>query len=490
MKKQDSNDPPGCNSEISSLGDNPVGTDDGYEGDSSNSEDECQWLVNLENRTNRLPNFWLILEVEDSAVNVYFHCRFLELPLPEVDRYRRVHKTVINQIKALCKRVNQHLLLLNLYDTQTCDPLLEPESSEDRNWAQDVFNTSTENENSEINVTPGMFRCPVVCEVPFCLHHRLKTGPGITGLSRGIKALHSVLNRFSVNNRNNMFVYRESNGSVFYLRLHEQTCDNRPLTNKSESDERLVVSRSSSIASLSHVKISGSQSGDVSMNIVDSRPRVRSFGEKESDILNKSGDSIVLNVHGITDAGPEVRSQLVQVLQNKLDDAVLDVLIVMLVRNPQCKLTPSDVHFIQKQYKSPESIIRLSVQSHCLAHLGAFGYYLRQNTLQFLYTPKYTDNRSYSHFQDYSQPEGSNKRVRESDIFLYNQGHSSGSKGIACIAVAIVNSNGDVISTENGKTFDSALPVCPKLQDFANIVSTEVFDENQVCTSQIQNSIE
>jgi hypothetical protein len=38
----------------------------------------------------------------------------------------------------------------------------------------------------------------------------------------------------------------------------------------------------------------------------------------------------------------------VQVLQNRLNDAVLEVLCGMLGRNPMCKLTPDDVHFIQR----------------------------------------------------------------------------------------------------------------------------------------------
>ena len=37
----------------------------------------------------------------------------------------------------------------------------------------------------------------------------------------GIQALRSILNKFSVNNRKNMFVFRENNGSVFYLRSVE-----------------------------------------------------------------------------------------------------------------------------------------------------------------------------------------------------------------------------------------------------------------------------
>lgn len=77
--KQDSGDPPGCNSEISSIDDGHPGTDDGYEGDSSNSEDDCNWLVDLDERRSLLPNFWLILQVENDHVDVYFHCRFVKL---------------------------------------------------------------------------------------------------------------------------------------------------------------------------------------------------------------------------------------------------------------------------------------------------------------------------------------------------------------------------------------------------------------------------
>lgn len=73
----DAADPPGCYSDISSIGEGKIGTDDGYEGDSSNSEDDLQWLIELDRRRDCLPNFWLILQVESSHVNVYFHCRFV-----------------------------------------------------------------------------------------------------------------------------------------------------------------------------------------------------------------------------------------------------------------------------------------------------------------------------------------------------------------------------------------------------------------------------
>ena len=466
------------------------------------------------------------MNVESSHVNVYFHCRlvnqnkkfvvysknyiyninkddiciitvllyrFLELSSPEVDCYSQIQKTLLAQIKAICRRVNQYLLLQNLHDTRICDLLLEPESTEDHNaWKEtggESGNLLQNHNSSTLNVTPGMFRCPVIWEEPFNLHPRLKTGPGRSGLSRGIKALHGVLNRLSVNNRNNMFVYQENNENVFYLRLHEQMNDVKPLQNKlSESDEKLVVSRSNSVASLSQAKGIGMVNDHVVAN--DTRPRVRSFGEKESDILNKTGDSIILMVHGISEAGPEVKRDLVQVLQNRLDDAVLEVLSVMLARNPMCKLTPADVHFIQKPYKSPECIVQLSVQPHCLRYMDALGYYLRQNILQFLYTPKYTDLGAHYHFQDYTPLDGTRKKVSESDIFLYNQSHSSGSKGIACIALAITDDKGESATYSNDLNNESSFPKLLRVENFESIVSTNIYDYKSDSKPNAQTLIE
>ncbi|CAK9801279.1 KICSTOR complex protein SZT2 [Anthophora quadrimaculata] len=451
-----------------------LSVDDGCEG-SSSSENCFQWLIDLDNRESSLPNFWLILKVENDYVNVYFHCRFLEIISPEVNGYWCTQKMLVSQIKSTCRRVNQYLLLQNLHKTSKCSDLLETDSSEDYNWKSDAINefgSIVQNRDSMQNFTPGMFRCRVVWKFTFQLHPRLKTGPGRSGLSRGIKALHGVLNRFAVSNRSNMFVYQENNKNVFYLRLHEQISDGKSLQNKlSESDEQLIVSRSNSVVSLSQVKLND--------NVIsnDTRPRVRSFSEKESNVLNKTEDSIILMVHGISDAGPEVKRDLVQVLQNRLDDAVLEVLSVMLARNPMCKLTPADVHFIQPP-KPPESIIRLNIQKHCLSYITALEFYLRQNILQFLYIPKYTDNRVDYHFQDYSQFEGSAKRVSELDIFLYNQSHSSGSKGIACIALAITGEHGEPIKSLESDFPETSFPETINVEDFEIIVSTSIYDKN------------
>jgi len=41
--------------------------------------------------------------------------------------------------------------------------------------------------------------------------------------------------------------------------------------------------------------------------------------------------------------GAEISGDLVDVLQKKLNDAVLDVITVTLSRNPMCKLSPDDI---------------------------------------------------------------------------------------------------------------------------------------------------
>ena len=191
----------------------------------------------------------------------------------------------------------------------------------------------------------------------------------------------------------------------------------------------------------------------------DTHRRSGSFSERESlgDQVSISGlslarsnsllrkeDCIVLKVHGITEAGMSIKGDLVRVLQNKLDDAVLEVLHGLLSRNPACKLTSDDVHFIQKPHEPPHSIVQFTVQASALPYLEALAVYLRQNLLDFVYAPKYMDNYAGHHFQDYSP-----RPVLNSSVYLYNRPQGSGNRGIACIAFAVVDDKGNSVENLN-----------------------------------------
>lgn len=130
--------------------------------------------------------------------------------------------------------------------------------------------------------------------------------------------------------------------------------------------------------------------------------------------------------------GPEITDELVRVLRRRLDEATLDVITVMLVRN--CKLTPADVEvsslpdslhgtatstgtvstgtsscisdspshslqFIQPPGSLPSEVLHLALPCSCRPWLPALAWYLRQNLLIFLHSPKYTDSNSRNHFQ-------------------------------------------------------------------------------------------
>lgn len=62
-------------SDTSSLNGSPLGTDGGYEEDVSDDEEDYEWLLHMDNKRPHLPNFWLIMQIEQNAVTVYFHCR-------------------------------------------------------------------------------------------------------------------------------------------------------------------------------------------------------------------------------------------------------------------------------------------------------------------------------------------------------------------------------------------------------------------------------
>ena len=66
---------------------------------------------------------------------------------------------------------------------------------------------------------PGHFRCKSVWHTHLPVHQRLMDSPGRTGISRGLKAINSVLDSFGVSNRKDMFVYKDSTGAVFYFRF-------------------------------------------------------------------------------------------------------------------------------------------------------------------------------------------------------------------------------------------------------------------------------
>ena len=73
------------------------------------------------------------------------------------------------------------------------------------------------------------------------------------------------------------------------------------------------------------------------------RDTVSDSGRSTHSVHPVIDKSIALHIYGVDDPGPEITVELVEVLQNRINEAMLEVLSVLLSRNPNCKLTYADV---------------------------------------------------------------------------------------------------------------------------------------------------
>ncbi|KAM8805626.1 KICSTOR complex protein SZT2 [Eudromia elegans] len=436
----------------------------GYDGGSSDSEYEEALMSDQEPRCPLMPDFWLIIKIQQDRVEVYYHTRLsvekaatTGAEEEQPGECQSLNQLVVKKISEICRVVNQRLLLQDLHDSHVCNSLLVAESEEDI-WKSETPYTSyrqrtlpTDDYSVEesyqprdylaatMQFMPGHFACDVVWSTLIHVHSRLKMGPNM-GVSRAIQALRSVLNAFSVVNRKNMFVYQErATKSVFYLRLTETTSSGKVWeaeSTLSPASRSLALTRSQEPIYPEDLMGSRSSLDSASCRSVDS---ARPVGQVDRHIQ--------LMVHGVAPAGPEITDELVKVLRRRLDEATLDIITVMLVRN--CKLTPADVEFIQPPGMPPTEVLQFALPPCALPWLHAVSYYLRQNLLIFLHTPKYTDSNVEHHFKHYFPSIGSSP---DQDLYLYNKpgGQGTGGKGIACIALTFVDENGSLSSLPHG----------------------------------------
>ncbi|XP_066454017.1 KICSTOR complex protein SZT2 isoform X8 [Eleutherodactylus coqui] len=449
----------------------------GYDAGSSDSECEDAVISDQDSRCPVMPKFWLIVKIHQDRVEVCTHASAVAAPeVEELGESQRLHQLVVRKVGEICRVVNQRLLLQDLHDTHLCNTLLVAESEEDI-WKSEspyasyrprmVANEDFTGEESyqprdylaaTMQFMPGHFACDMVWSTVIHIHPRLKMGPNM-GVSRAIQSLRSVLQAFSVVNRKNMFVYQErSTKSVFYLRLSETSGSGRLW--------ELDLSQSMMSRSLA---LSRSQEPIFTEDVLGSRLSLDLPSSRSSDSTRPVGQMdkhILLLVHGVGEAGSEITDDLVKVLRKRLDEATLDIITVMLQRN--CKLTPADVEFIQPRGTPPTEVLQFTIPQASLPCLHAMAYYLRQNLLIFLHTPKYTDSNGEHHFQHYYH-----HSLPELDLFLYNKpgGQGTGGKGIACIALSFVDQHGVLVAQAYGERSGPPL-ACPSTTSHLLSVST------------------
>lgn len=426
--------------------------------------------------SNLTPNFWLILTFYKTDAWMYFHSNHsIYLYGSSIfDQLRR-------SIERLVKRINQIVLLERLDETRECENLLitvedrDPYTKAnirsalnstpvtaiiDRQYPEpdpDPELEMTDDKNFKLvrkSFAPGSFACSVVWEKHFPLHPRLH---GKDGMS----AIRSVLSSFTVTNRNNLYVYKEKSGSIFYLRIYEIECT-RHLFNDSakfsyaaataaalsdtSSSATLTEELASEIDSCYHydnIIASGDAMNDSMHRGGDSdretdRDSIASFNNSPLKPIDRLTQCILLNVHGVTEPGVFIKDDMVMALQKKLDEAVLDNLILTLTRNPLSKFTYEDVCFIQSQNSAFDNFYFV-INENYMPYVANIKAYIRQNLSTLMSSPKYTDANPEFHFKLFKNDEF--HCVLDEDVFILHCQQESGrdSRGVACVILSIVS---------------------------------------------------
>lgn len=265
--------------------------------------------------------YWAFFAVEKDHVTLLFHHpdRFLT-SVQAFDRLSVLTRLHVG-IQSICKRVNQHLLLLQLHETRACNGLLLPSDSSqphgsDSPKRKDSSNgsfDSTEANSPRVFFWPGQFQCDLQYSAFFKLNERLSPNIILNSLCT------SALEQFQVHNRRHTFVYRDRGGHVFYMKI----------------------------------SVSSSNTAVESSDVLTERKRASTGSTISVGSPTSSNVGILLEVFGVCEAGEEVTHELCRVLERKLDEATQLVLMKLLARNAKFQLSSSDMAFICPPAGSP-----------------------------------------------------------------------------------------------------------------------------------------
>lgn len=253
----------------------------------------------------RIP-YWLILLYKQynsetlSSINpssdflkIYFH-----------SNDKKINKTkIFNDVKEMifnvCKRVNQLILLYQLFETRICSSSLVPDHLSSNLNEQEISKISTKSLFSFPKNIPGQFSCPCVYTISLpILNNRIQISKAISFL------IDSAFHPFIVTNKTNLFVFRENTGHIFYMKI-----------------------------------------SSLKKNFEQTSPEKQPL--ELTQIQQQPQQYIVIEIFGLYHPSSEITEQFYQLLESRLSFFTSQVLSTLLYRNPLLKLTLEDVLFLR-----------------------------------------------------------------------------------------------------------------------------------------------
>ncbi|XGW11349.1 hypothetical protein V3C99_012672 [Haemonchus contortus] len=311
-------------------------------------------------RKDQLFDFWVILIIDDS-IKLQFCQR-------ENGCHYRIFDLAWRKCRQTIRVVNQEMLLSRMFELRECDSLLMTDVHDSisiHDGSLDRSNTSSVSEDQEVDThiahgarftfPPGYFACPLQKKLWFEIHPRLRLprGSGRDPLAAGCDALRMSLERFSIRNRPNTYVVRESNGSVSYMQLHTSI---------------------------------------ETFNASLKRHRINVKKRKETKEVERFKTHVLLAVYGVDHPGREICEVLSDCLQKRLDQVILSQLIDTLAKNTQTRLDSADVQFLQRDPVSPAGVFNYSIPNAMSQFLQPLSYYTHQHMQAVMPSARYKED--------------------------------------------------------------------------------------------------
>ncbi len=126
-----------------------------------------------------------------------------------------VAKKALQVVEDECHKVNQMLLLENLHTHRLVSKLLIPAGSSGSTSSKKNIDSYhiREKENKTFDLPPGYFKCKVSHEAFYEVNRRCAPSQALLDLE------NSVFHSFAVSNRQGVFVYKDEEENIFYMRL-------------------------------------------------------------------------------------------------------------------------------------------------------------------------------------------------------------------------------------------------------------------------------
>ncbi|RDD36404.1 Protein SZT2 [Trichoplax sp. H2] len=423
----------------------------------------------------RIGEYFVVIVMLPEKAKLYFHANHAKYSDNILESIDKIFNDLIDVILTLNHSLNQLFLLRELYDQRICSRYLFVQPSDESAWiamsdSNEELDQITKHQllpllvnkkmryvshfkHLSMTIADAEFACSKCYSKKFDIHPRLRDRK-----ISSAKILSTALSEFAVTNRTNMYVYKESNGSIFYICLYDlvdttnegnEVSDESNVQDKGEGsmdDKAKVIGNKTTLMKKDNVGHLLQNSDENSTNSDLTNRESLSDTDDEGNDSDKSDKKegpreprVLMKIFGQKSPMEETCSNLVKCLQARLDEAVLDILSVTLQRNPSTKLSVIDINFIQKEQGFPKCIL-YKLPSLACKNLHAFVYYLRQNLLTFLNLPRYETGNKANHFKDFYKNDKNEVVLEpfdfESCVFYYNK-TSFVQRALACISLHI-----------------------------------------------------